>query len=574
MKAADYLLGALKSEGVDHIFCVPGGLIDPLLPAMSETGGVTPIVAAHEAGAAYMADGYARASGRFGSCFAIGGPGVSNMSTAVSAARSDGSPILVISGQIALELEGRGGFQDDSPGTAIDDTAALAPLVVSSQEVLEPHLLGHHLRLALSSMLAVPRGPAHLAIATDIQDAEVTAPPPPSLADRYRPRLIDEAAFAGLERMLSGDDGPKRIAILAGAGVEHSEATESLTALAERYEIPVATTLRAKGVFPEAHPLSIGVFGYAGTRHATEALLDPSLEALIVVGSGLNQRDTMFWDKKMSEGRLLIHADVDPTVIGRTWPAESGIVADARTLLDRLGDPECEAAAALASGAGERRQWLADVRATGSLLYDLDHCESDSRPIHPARVIADLRAASSPDTTLVVDSGAHRAFCGHYWSSQNPRQYISATNIGPMGWAIPAAIGAKLARPDSPVTCVTGDGCMLMHGLEIQTAARYGVDVTFVLINNGALGNVWLRAHEKGPGPAAMTEIPIHDWAAIAKGLGAGGIRVEDPDELTAAFEEAQATPGPVLIDVRCDRSAATPVAPWQQAKSEWVDSD
>jgi acetolactate synthase-1/2/3 large subunit len=178
------------------------------------------------------------------------------------------------------------------------------------------------------------------------------------------------------------------------------------------------------------------------------------------------------------------------------------------------------------------------------------------------------------DAVLLVDSGAHRAFCGHYWEAYEPRSYISATNLGPMGWAIPAAIGAKAARPELPLAAVTGDGCMLMHGMEIQTAARYGIAVIFVVLNNSALGNVWLRARQLGPGPAALTEIPTHDWAGFARSLGLQSATVETPDQLTPAFRAALEAEAPYLLDIRCDRSFATPVSPFDEAKKEWVDDD
>ncbi len=195
-------------------------------------------------------------------------------------------------------------------------------------------------------------------------------------------------------------------------------------------------------------------------------------------------------------------------------------------------------------------------------------------PLHPARVVTELRRAMPKDTVLVVDSGAHRAFCGHYWEAYGPRSYISATNLGPMGWAIPAGIGAKAARLEKPLVVVTGDGCMLMHGIEIQTAARYGVAAIFVVINNGALGNVWLRAIQEGPGPASLTEIPLHDWAGFARSLGLGAATVNKPEELAPAFRQALASGAPYLVDVRCDRSFTTPVSPYSQAKQAWVDDD
>ena len=173
-----------------------------------------------------------------------------------------------------------------------------------------------------------------------------------------------------------------------------------------------------------------------------------------------------------------------------------------------------------------------------------------------------------------MDSGAHRAFCGHYWEAYEPRSYISATNLGPMGWAIPAGIGAKAARPDRPLVVVTGDGCMLMHGMEIQTAAHYGIAAIFVVINNGALGNVWLRARNEGPGAQALTEIPVHDWAGIARAMGLKAATVHQPEELAPAFAEALKADAPFLVDVRCDRACSTPVTPFNQAKQEWTDDD
>ncbi|MEI6154190.1 MAG: thiamine pyrophosphate-dependent enzyme [Deltaproteobacteria bacterium] len=178
------------------------------------------------------------------------------------------------------------------------------------------------------------------------------------------------------------------------------------------------------------------------------------------------------------------------------------------------------------------------------------------------------------NTVLVVDSGAHRAFSGHYWEAYEPRSYLSATNLGPMGWAIAAGIGAKAARPERPLVVVTGDGCMLMHGMEIQTAARYNIPVIFLVINNGALGNVWLRANEEGPGPRGLAELPVHDWAGFARSLGLAAATIEKPDRMEAAFAQALESRSPYLIDVRCDRAFPTPVAPFSIAKKEWIDND
>jgi len=576
MLTTGYLLEAFRQEGITHVFLVPGGLIDPFLPALAATPGLTPVVAAHEGGAACMADGYARAGGRFGVCFAIGGPGVTNMVTAVAAARTDFSPIIVISGQVPTNWEGRGGFQDSSPA-ALNDVAILQPLTISSLMVENVHLVNHHLRASLTKMLAGAKGPVHISVPTDIQQTEVQAPWVTLDETLYNPRFVDRHGVERLWRLLAPADGspaPVRILALAGAGVEKSGATRDLVAFAERFEIPVATTLRAKGVFPEDHRLSLGIFGYAGHRPAIDTILSGGVEVLLVLGSGLSQRDTLFWDRRMLPSRALVQVDIDLQVIGRTWPVEVPVVGDCGRVLQVVMSYDYNLTQALESTNPQRRAWLAHIRDAGPRLYEGENTGSAALPLHPARVIAELRRVMPRDTVLVVDSGAHRAFCGHYWESYESRSYLSATNLGPMGWAIPAGIGAKAARPDKPLVVVTGDGCMLMHGMEIQTAARYGIAAIFLVINNGALGNVWLRAVKEGPGPAALTEIPVHDWAAFARSLGLQAATVQQPEELAPAFQQALEANAPFLLDVRCDRACTTPVTPYNQAKQEWVDSD
>jgi acetolactate synthase-1/2/3 large subunit len=293
MQTTEFLVEALKTEGITHLFAVPGGLLDPFLPTLSSTSGVTPVVAAHEGGATYMADGYARASGRFGASFVIGGPGISNSVTAAAAARTDGSPIAIFSGQVPTDWDGRGGFQDSSPA-ALDDVTLLRPLTVSSLEVENVHLFNHHLRSSLTRMLAGGQAPVHLSIPLDVQRDEVHASWEALDRSLYSPGFIDTEALKRVWKILlpHEEKRPTHILALVGAGVEKANATEGLVAFAERYEIPVATTLRAKGVFPEDHRLSLGVFGYAGHRHAIETILSEGVEVLLVLGSGLSQRDT------------------------------------------------------------------------------------------------------------------------------------------------------------------------------------------------------------------------------------------------------------------------------------------
>ena len=573
-KVTSLVLEALKSEGLSHVFMVPGGLVDPFLPAFARVPGLKPVVAAQEGGAAYMADGYARAGGRFGACLVIGGPGITNTVTPLEAARTDGSPLLVISGQVPTSWEGRGGFQDSSPA-ALDDISILRPVCKASFAAENADLVGHHLRSCLKSMLAGGQGPVHLSLPLDVQNHEAAFEWQPLENFTYHNPVADSGALERLWRLLApgnSKEAPVKVAILAGGGVEKAGGWEELRGFAERFEIPVATTLRAKGILPEDHRLSLGVFGYAGHPHAIGAILSGQVEVLLVLGSGLLQRDTMYWNPKMLPTRALVQVDIDPTVIGRAWPVGLPLAGDCKEVLSRLLAEDSPNVSALEAGNAKRREWLKQIRGSGPNYYDLENPASDAAPLHPARVIREMRRALPEETVLMVDSGAHRAFCGHYWQALSPRSYLSATNLGPMGWAIPAAVGAKAARPELPLAVVTGDGCMLMHGMEIQTAARYGLDIIYVVINNGALANVWLRAHQGGEVPSELTTLPLHDWAGFARSLGLQATTVERPEELAAAFAEASACPGPYLLDVRCDKRFTTPVTPYSNAKREWSD--
>ncbi len=462
----DYLLNALAQEGLRHLFMVPGGLVDPFLPALARQSKLKPVIAAHEGGAVYMADGYARASGGFGAALGIGGPGCCNMATAVAAAKTDGSPVLVMTGEVPVDMEGRGAFQDASQAT-LDDTAVMAPLTRLSKTVASSKNLNHWFRHALTTMWAQPRGPVHLSLTHDTLTRESAAP-----YVRVLPFFVGAEplsvgpADAALGTLADAQRENGRIAFLVGAGVEHDAAAACLKMLAERWSIPVATTLRAKGVFPEDHALSLGVFGYAGTRHATNAILDDELACLVVLGSGLNERDTMHWTVRERSRARMIHVNIDMDELTANGDLGHVVPGSCHAFLDLMDHRAAVIGPALEEGQARRRQWLATIKA-GPRLYDVENTTRPGAPIHPATAIVALRKVFPRDGVVLVDSGAHRAFAGHYWSAYAPRTYISATNLGPMGWAIPAAVGVQCARPDRRVAVITGDGCMQMHGLEV-----------------------------------------------------------------------------------------------------------
>jgi acetolactate synthase-1/2/3 large subunit len=526
------------------------------------------VVAAHEGGAVYMADGYARAAASFGAALGIGGPGCGNMATAVAAAKTDSSPLLVMTGEVPVDMEGRGAFQDASQAT-LDDAAVMAPLTRLSKTVSDSKNLNHWFRHALAAMWTQPRGPVHLSLDYD------------ALTDECGAGYVKVSGFfAGAQPLRSGPAeaalklmtapaGNTRIAILAGAGVEHDAAATRLREIAERWSIPVATTLRAKGIFPEDHALSLGVFGYAGTRHATTAILDGGIDTLLVLGSGLNARDSMHWTLRERSKACIIHVNTDMDELTANGDLGHVVPGGAHAFLDLWAARSAELAPALEAGQAARREWLAKIKA-GPRLYDVENTSRATSPIHPATAIAALRKVFPRDGIVLVDSGAHRAFAGHYWTAYEPRTYISATNLGPMGWAIPAAIGVQCARSDRRVAVITGDGCMQMHGMEVQTAARYALPIIYVVVNNGALGNVWLRARQHGALPMELTSIPDHDWAGFARALGAHGMTVREPAELEDSYRQALRAGTTVVIDVKADKDCPTPVYDFSAGARAW----
>lgn len=550
LTAARGLLDALRSEGVEEAFLVPGGSIDLFLPEL-ERAGIRPVVAAHEGGAAFMADGYGRARGSFGVCMAIAGPGVTNMMTALAAAYADRAPLLLLTGSLPFAWRGRGAFQDATP-SGISDVELVRPVTVYAHEIPAPAMAGAYLRRAIQAMMGVRRGPAFLALPEEMQ--------PLPAGPRYRPvtpigphRPLDVGAMAGVPDALA--TGP-RVAIYAGNGCACSDAGSALQRFAEAHHIPVVTTLRAKGVLPEDHPLSLGVFGMGGSLHARALFDGEPLDALLVVGASLNEYNTL-WSQRLQPRGRLVQIDTDATTLGHNDYVDLPIVGDARAALEWLLGSE-RVARTLSGSKASREAWLDDLRARPR--YDTPEArESESVPIHPARVIADLRAAAPRDTVTVVDSGAHTFFAGHHWASYGPGEWLVTTTMGPMGWALGAAVGARFARPEVPCVVITGDGCLLMHGLEIHTAVRYGLPIVYVVVDNGVLASVYLRAKKIDAAGVPLTRLGPVDWVAFARSVGADAAMVERPEDLAPTFARAFRSSGPFVVSVRCDPDAPTP---------------
>ncbi|MEP5623320.1 MAG: thiamine pyrophosphate-binding protein, partial [Hyphomicrobiales bacterium] len=456
------LLKALEAERIGHLFLVPGGMIDPLMKEFGEKDWkISPIVAAHEGGAAFMADGYGRANGSFGAVAVIGGPGVANMVGALASALADQSQVLALIGEINTSITGKGAFQDGS-SVGLDDLAYLKPVTVWAQDIPTVGLFSARLNAGLREMLGTPSGPTALTIPMQILEKKV--PGEYRKVDRVSrnpPMFLDRKQASNASHHLLRSNLPM---IIAGSGCSHSyvdadgnssyKASDNLVSFAEMYEIPVATTQKAKGVFPEDHPLSLGVFGYAGSRQAIEAILNHEPDLIIAIGTSLNQRNTMKWHESLSNAKI-VHVDVSPKAFERNYRSDVKVRSDASEFLSYLCEiedtPDKPFRSSLKNNREKRRDWLKEIK-SHNRHYNVDEADKNTTaiPIHPGHAVRVLNSLAPTDSVVLVDSGAHRAFVGHYWQSKSPNSYLTATTLAPMGWAIAAAVGAKLARPDRP----------------------------------------------------------------------------------------------------------------------------
>lgn len=494
-----------------------------------------------------MADGYARARGGFGVCMGVGGPGITNMLTPLATAYADRSPVLALAGSLPFSWRGRGGFQDATP-SGINDVEMVRPVTVFAQEI--PHLSASaaYLRNALTAMLS-ERRPAFLALSEQMQSEPVAASYRP-LPRAASPQILDVAAMLAVGRALGQG---ANVAIYAGNGCVHAGASRALVAFAERFQVPVMTTLRAKGVFPEDHPLALGTFGLGGSMRARAMLEGNELDALLVLGVSLNENNTL-WSPRLQPRKQLLTVDIDPRALHPNAYTGASALGDARAALEWLSEPGGDAARALAENLPARRAWLSRLSSVPRRVPVIA-----SAGLHPGTVIMALRKAAPRDCTVVIDSGAHTFFAGHFFESYAPRQWLVSTVMAPMGWALGAAVGAKLARREHPCAVLTGDGCMLMHALELHTAVRYRLPVVYVIINNGALANVYLRAKLVDPARVPLTRLETIDWVQFARSVGADGIAVDRPEQFEEAFARAFAAERPFVIDAHCDPDVDTP---------------
>jgi acetolactate synthase-1/2/3 large subunit len=533
MSGADAVLRTLEREGARIAFGLPGGAILPLYDAIARGTSIRHVLAQHEQGAGHMAQAYARATGRPGVVFATSGPGATNLVTPIADAQMDSTPLVCVTGQVRSDLIGTQAFQE------CDIVAVTAPLVKRSWQVRDPAEVPAVMSEAYRLATRGRPGPVLVDIPRDVQEALVVDPglsaaPPVAPA----PPAAGEAALDAVARAIEASSRP---VLYVGGGAVAAEAGAEVLALAEAGGIPIVTTLMAKGVVPESHPLVFGCPGMHGSKWANWALNMSDL--LIAVGARFDDRVTGRVEE-FAPAAKVAHYDIDPGEIGKIRHADLPVLGDLREAVGRTR-------LALAAPAGSEA-WLRQIRGWRErfpLRYD------DSAPgLKGPQVLEHLATATADDADVVWTTGVgqHQMWAMQYLPCERTRSFITSGGHGTMGFGLPAAIGARAARPGATVVCVDGDGSFMMTCQELATAVAERLPVVVVVIDNGVLGMVrqWQEMFYEDRLSQIRTP-PATDIATVARGFGARGYTVHDEIGLRAAFAEALACGETCVIDAK-----------------------
>jgi acetolactate synthase I/II/III large subunit len=552
MTAAQCLAETLDGYGVTHVFLVPA-IASTTLVELERRTPITRVVTHGEKAAAYMADGYARASGRPGVCLAQA-VGAANLAAGLKDAWLAGSPVLAITGGPYEHTRGRHTYQQ------ADDIQLFAPLTKFSERVTTASRLPDLMRQAFRAATTGRPGPVHLEleghlgeVEDEIAELEIVVEERFARIPAFRPGPEPEAV-AEAARLLAEAERPL---LVAGGGVRASGAQAELVALAEALSIPVVTSMDAKDVISGEHPLNAGVVGIYSRKTANRTMLEADL--VLFAGNAMGSQVTFNWQLPRP-GTTVIQLDIDPEQLGRHYPDVVPLLGDAKVTLAQLLD---------ALSGSDRVDWLERVAAINREWRDevRSLVESDEVPLRPERLCGELSGALPEDALLVVDTGHSGMWTAAMVDLTRPGQgYIRAA--GSLGWSLPAGIGAKLAAPERPVAVFNGDGALWYHLSELETAVRWGVGLVVVVNNNNAL-NQEIGPYTKAYGGslqgrhAELWQFEEIDFARVAESLGAIGVRVARPHELQGAldgaFEQAERARVPVVVDVQTEMTAMAP---------------
>ena len=541
MRAADALCEALKAEGVEHVFGIPGGANLPTYDAIYDAD-FTHIQTRHEQGAGHAAEGYAKASGRVGVAFATSGPGATNLVTAITDAMLDSVPTVFITGQVRTDLIGTDGFQE------ADVTGITLPIVKHSFLVTDPRQIPEYIHAAFHIASTGRPGPVLVDVPQDLSRADIEYEPAEGSPDLPGYKPPTEGNIKQIRLAAKALANAQRPVIYAGGGVINANASPELIEFATSDKLPVTLTVMGLGAFPAPHDQWLGMLGMHGTRTANYAMDNADL--IVAVGARFDDRIT----GKLSEfapRAKFVHVDIDPAEISKNVPAHIPIVGDAKDVLSKLTHEY----RALQADSARLDDWWKQIRAWQA-EYPLGYEDTGDSEIKPQFMIEAMYEATEGQAIITSDVGQHQMWAAQYYHFSRPRQWINSGGLGTMGFGLPAAIGAKVARPDEPVVCLAGDGSLVMVCQEFATAAAHDIPVKVFLMNNGHFGMVrqWQELFWDGRySSVEMGDSP--DWVKLADAFGWTGMRCADKRELKDTMRAALETEGPVLLDVHVSKT-------------------
>jgi acetolactate synthase I/II/III large subunit len=535
----------LEKNEVKYTFGVPGGHLLKLFDSIKESN-LTPILTKHESGASFMATGYAQVSGKLGVCIGTVGPGATNLVTGVASAYMDSVPIMVLTAQVGNSAIGKGGLQEATgQGRTVDHVEIFDGLTKYSTLVNNGIKLNQAFNNAIKLALNGRPGPVHLDITADTFASEVDVDEKLIKKINRIPMGGSPSSISEAAETLAKAESP---AILAGAGA--LDAYTELGELVDKYSIPIATTLRAKGVVPENHPLSLGIVGLYGTNIANKYLRS-DVDVLLAVGTSFSEFTTHTWDPRFQPDLALIHIDVDPWEIDKNYQSTVSILGDSRLTLTLL-------LAELEHMDVKQRNNDSLVKEKEQRQYFSDKAmSSEAVPIKPQRMMKSLRDALPEDTIVFGDIGNNLAWVEAFFQSRKPKTYYITSSLASMGYGVSASIGGQIAAPGRQVVCICGDGGFQMQGMEVVTAVNYDVPVKWFIMNNSTLGMIKDTQDVLFKGRTLNTDFINPDYVKLAESMGAVGLRATKPDEIIDVTKEALDNGRPTIVDIVIDPDEA-----------------